>query len=73
MTAAVRVKAAGLKNLAQVSEMTGVSRETLRNWFNDKPKLFEIVLKGCVAQVKDFCKANGIEYGKVHNNSNTNP
>ena len=45
--ASAAAKAAGLKSLAQVVEMTGVSAQTLNNWFNNKPKLFDIVLAGC--------------------------
>lgn len=47
MTAAKQAKAAGLKNLSQVSEITGQSLQTLRNWSINKPKLFAVVLKGC--------------------------
>lgn len=49
MTASQAAKQAGLKNLAIVSEMTGVSHQTLNNWHNDKPKLFAVVIAGCVA------------------------
>ena len=48
-TAAKQAKAAGLSCLAQVSIMTGVSRETLRNWCINKPMLFRVVIVGCVA------------------------
>ena len=44
-----QAKAAGLKNLAQVQELTGQSGQTLTNWCRDKPKLFKVVLAGCVA------------------------
>lgn len=40
-------KEEGLKSLSQVSRMTGQSLQTLRNWANNKPDLFRIVLKGC--------------------------
>jgi len=42
-------KEAGLKSLSQVSEITGVSLQTLINWAANKPDLFAIVLLGCVA------------------------
>lgn len=48
MTVAKYAKDAGLKSLAQVSELTGVTRSTLYDWFETKPKLFEIVILGCV-------------------------
>jgi len=47
MTPAQQAKAAGLKSLSQVSEMTGQSLQTLRNWSINKPELFAVVLKGC--------------------------
>lgn len=40
-------KAAGLKSLTQVMELTGVSLQTLTNWHRDKPKLFKTVIIGC--------------------------
>jgi hypothetical protein len=47
MTASQKAKAAGLKNLAEMCEITGQSPQTLNNWFNDKPQLFTILLRGC--------------------------
>lgn len=51
MTAAQQAKAEGLKNLSVVSKLTGQSVQTLNNWFNNKQKLFEIVLLGCRAKL----------------------
>jgi hypothetical protein len=51
MTASKQAKALGLKSLTQVSELTGQSLQTLTNWFNDKPELFEVVLLGCAAKL----------------------
>lgn len=51
MTAAVEAKAAGLKSLRQVSEMTGRSVSTLRYWFIHDRGLFNIVLAGCVVEL----------------------
>jgi hypothetical protein len=50
-TPAQQSKAAGLKNLTQVSELTGTSLNTLTNWHKNKPKLFAVVLSGCLAIV----------------------
>ena len=50
MTAAEQAKQAGLKNLKQVTEMTGTRENTLRNWHRKRPALFRIVLAGCVAE-----------------------
>lgn len=50
MTPAEQAKAAGLKSLAQVAELTGVSHQTLRNWHKSKPDLFRIVLAGCLME-----------------------
>ncbi len=51
MTASKQAKELGLKSLTQVSELTGQSLQTLTNWFNDKPELFEVVLLGCVSKL----------------------
>jgi hypothetical protein len=48
MTPSKQAKELGLKSLTQVSELTGQSLQTLTNWFNDKPELFNVVLIGCV-------------------------
>ncbi len=48
MTAAQAAKSAGLKSLAVVSELSGVSRQTLDNWYKNKRKLFDIVILGCL-------------------------
>ena len=47
MTASQKAKTAGLKNLAEMCELSGQSFQTLNNWFNDKPELFNMVLLGC--------------------------
>jgi hypothetical protein len=44
-----QAKSAGLKNLSEVSELTGVSTQTLNNWYNNKPMLFKVVIAGCKA------------------------
>ena len=48
-TTSQQAKAKGLTNLKQVSDLTGVSPQTLDNWCKRKPELFEVVLVGCVA------------------------
>lgn len=49
MTPAQQAKAAGLKSLSTVSELTGVSLQTLGSWHKNKPQLFQVVVMGCVA------------------------
>lgn len=49
MTASQQAKAAGLKSLLQVQQLTGQSAQTLINWHRDKPELFRVVIAGCVA------------------------
>lgn len=49
MTPSQQCKAAGLKSLDELSEITAVSRFTLRNWHHEKPQLFRAVLVGAVA------------------------
>ena len=44
-----KCKAAGLKGLAELVEITGKCRRTLVNWNKADPLLFEIVLRGSVA------------------------
>ena len=46
MTASQLAKRMGLKSLKEVSEHTGTSLQTLINWHNKKPKLFNVVLLG---------------------------
>ena len=52
MTPAKQAKALGLKSLAQVSTLTGLSLQTLDNWSKNKPKLFKKVLQGCVFEIR---------------------
>lgn len=47
MTASARAKQIGLKNLTQVSDMSGKPMQTLRNWDRENPYLFDIVIVGC--------------------------
>ena len=43
-----QAKAAGLKDLNEVSRLTEVKVGTLINWHKNKPRLFKVVLKGCM-------------------------
>ena len=43
-------KNAGLKSLNEVSQISGVSLQTLSNWHKNKPALFEVVIAGCVVK-----------------------
>jgi len=56
MTPSQQAKAAGLKSLSQVSEMTGQSAQTLINWAKSKPSLFYIVLLGCKSNMDKWEK-----------------
>ncbi len=49
MTASEKAKALGLKNLKQVSEITGRSASTLNAWNRSDPAFLHIVLMGCAA------------------------
>lgn len=51
-TASERAKDLGIKNLKEVSELSGVSTQNLNNWLDKKPDLFEVVLLGCVEKKK---------------------
>lgn len=46
MKTSEKAKAAGLKNLNELSQMTGKPTQTLNNWDKNEPELFDIVLKG---------------------------
>jgi len=52
MTPSQQAKAAGLKNLTQVMNITGVSLNTLTNWHRNKHDLFKVVLAGAVSIIK---------------------
>ena len=47
MKAHQEAKAAGMKSLAHMAELTGEPAEKLRRWHRDRPRLFSIVLFGC--------------------------
>ncbi len=51
MTPSQQAKSVGLKSLTQVSQITGVSLNTLTNWHRDKPELFRIVLIGAISDL----------------------
>jgi len=48
MTPSEQCKAAGLKSLAELAKISGVSVQTLINWHKYKPALFTTVLAGAV-------------------------
>lgn len=50
-------KKAGLKSLAELAEMTNKPVQTLINWSNESPELFEIVVLG--AALKKLIVATG--------------
>jgi hypothetical protein len=52
MNASAEAKVAGLKSLSQVMELTGVPRRTLVDWANNRPRLFKIIIGGCLQVVK---------------------
>ncbi len=39
-------KAAGLKSLNELAEITGESVQTLNNWHKKKPRRFDLILAG---------------------------
>jgi hypothetical protein len=50
-----KCKAAGLKNLLELSTITGKPVQTLIRWYEDDPVFFEILLRGAVS--KKHCAA----------------
>ena len=49
MTPSKAAKAAGLKSLREVQDLTSQSAQTLTNWHKNKPELFRVVIAGCAA------------------------
>lgn len=49
MKTSEKAKAAGLKNLKELCELTGQSPQTIKNWDKYKPDLFKVVLAGAVS------------------------
>ena len=47
MTPSQQAKEAGLKSLAQASEMSTIPVRTLQDWHKNYPKRFEFVLLAC--------------------------
>jgi hypothetical protein len=66
MTPSQQAKLMGLKNLKQVSEITGASGPTLHNWAKNKPALFKTVLAGCVAEKVLMYKGFEIKHSPKH-------
>lgn len=48
MSPSDQCKTAGLKSLAELAKISGVSIQTLINWSRDKPHLFATVVAGAV-------------------------
>ena len=53
LTPSQQAKELGCKSLKEVSDMTGVSVQTLINWHKSKPILFEVLVIGCHAKAKN--------------------
>lgn len=49
MTPSEYVRPMGLSGLNQMAEMTKQHRQTLHNWYYQKPELFRVVALGCAA------------------------
>lgn len=47
MTPSEQCKAAGLKSLAQLSIISGISQRTLINWHKKKPNKFHLLIIEC--------------------------
>ena len=53
MYAKDRAKELGCGKLAQVARITETSTQTLNNWFNFKPELFDCVCMGVAIKLKE--------------------
>lgn len=56
MTLSKRCQSVCLSIGAELSRITGVSKETLTNWMKNKPKLFAVVLLGAVQTIDDSAR-----------------
>ena len=61
MTPSQQAKAAGLASLSQVTEISGVSVSTLKDWHKNKPELFKTVIAGCVMRQLVEADSKGIK------------
>lgn len=52
LTPAQKAKDLGLKSLKQVSELSNTPLSTLHDWAKTRPKLFEVILLGCLKQTE---------------------
>ena len=50
MTPSQAAKSAGLKSLAEMSELTGYDRHTLAQWHKSRPVVFDALLMWCNAK-----------------------
>lgn len=62
MTPSQLAKSSGLKSLTEVSQLTGVSLQTLTNWHRYKPDLFTVVISGCMSKKK--CGDLGVDFNQ---------
>lgn len=46
-------KAAGLKNMKELSEMAKLSSETLVNWSKNRPDAFRLLIAGAVSEKRE--------------------
>lgn len=65
-TLAERCKEAGLSSAAELTRITGTSKETLTNWMKDKPTLFEVVLQGAMQSEKNILAKRFIQLFEKH-------
>lgn len=52
-TLSQEVRARGIPSVAAVTALTGTSRQSLDNWYKNKPRLFDIVMRGCQSALSD--------------------
>ena len=58
MTPRQLVRKSGITSMRELSEITGVSYQTLRNWIKFKPVLFEVV---CIGAYESLHKMDVVE------------
>ena len=65
MNASKEAKAAGLKSLTQMIQLTNVPRSTLEDWARVKPVTFNIALFGCVKALESIPKGWSYTYNDL--------
>lgn len=59
MSASKYIKAQGLPSVVYVALCAEISRELLHEWYHSRPVVFRLLVRGCLAELKDRENENG--------------